>query len=248
MPLLIALSAVVQVCLIYHVYRTGRPAWWAFVILSVPVVGSLLYYALELLPSSGVAAVPLRGSDTASAQQALDKKLSALALCPSVSNKIAAAEEYLRLGAFGEAVELYESALTGPHASDPALLLALARAQLSQGGFAQAQATLDRLRQIDPRYRRDEASLLQARVLEGLDRTEEALAEYEEIALVWVGLEARYRYAMLLERMGYPIQANAAFRELLDHARRYRVNPGSERQWIELAQQRLHALQPQIAQ
>lgn len=247
MLLLISLSAVVQVCLIYHVYRTGRPLWWAFVILSIPVVGSLLYYALELLPVSSGRTEDAR-PDQAPAAQLLEKKLAALALCPSVANKVAAADEYVRLGQFTQAVGLYESALTGPHTDDPTLLLGLARAQVNAGRFAPAQATLSRLADTDPRYRRDEATLLRARIHEGLGRSEEALAEYEEIALVWVGLEARFRYALLLERLGFVMQASAAFRELLEHARRYRVNPGSERQWIELAQNHLQSLQLQVTQ
>ena len=88
MLLLISLSAVVQVCLIYHVYRTGRPLWWAFVILSIPVVGSLLYYALELLPATGGRAGNVRVEE-APAAHLLEKKLAALALCPSVANKLA---------------------------------------------------------------------------------------------------------------------------------------------------------------
>jgi hypothetical protein len=246
MPLAIALSAVVQVCLIYHVYRTGRPLWWAFLILSVPIVGSLLYYALEMLPS-GAAPGPASESQGAALQRALDKRLAALALCPSVANKIAAAEQYMRHGRYGEAVQLYESALSGPHVADPTLLLGLARAQVNDGGFRAAEITLARLAQVDARYRRDEASLLRARVHEGLGRSEEALAEYEEIALTWIGLEAKFRYALLLERMGFPMQAGAAFRELLEHARRYRVNQSSERHWIELAQGRVQALALQTA-
>lgn len=247
MLLLISLSAVVQVCLIYHVYRTGRPLWWAFVILSIPVVGSLLYYALELLPATGGRAGNVRVEE-APAAHLLEKKLAALALCPSVANKLAAADEYVKLGQYRQAVDLYESALSGPHANDPTLMLGLARAQVNDGRYTPAQTTLARLADTDPRYRRDEATLLRARIHEGLGRSEEALAEYEEIALVWVGLEARFRYALLLERLGFVRQASVAFHDLLDHARRYRVNPGSERQWIELAQNHLQALQMQFTQ
>lgn len=246
MPLVIALSAIVQVCLIYHVYRTGRPLWWAFVILSVPIVGSLLYYALEMLHASPGAAAP-RESEVIVARRSLDKHLAALALCPSVSNKLAAAEEYVRLDQHAHAVELYESALCGPHDADPTLLLGLARAQVNAGAYEHAERTLRRLAGVDSRYRRDEAALLRARVHEGLGRSEEALAEYEEIALVWVGLEAKFRYALLLERLGFIMQAGVAFRELLEHARRYRVNPGSERHWIELAQGHIQKLDLQTA-
>jgi hypothetical protein len=52
MPVLIALTAVIQAVFIFHVYRSERPYWWALVILSFPVIGCLAYYALEVFPGS----------------------------------------------------------------------------------------------------------------------------------------------------------------------------------------------------
>lgn len=52
MPILIILTVAVQAFFIYHVIRTGRPYWWAFVILSFPIGGSLIYYLVEVFPNS----------------------------------------------------------------------------------------------------------------------------------------------------------------------------------------------------
>ena len=52
MPLLLALTAVIQALFVYHVYRTGRAYWWAVVILTLPLVGCMLYYALVVFPKS----------------------------------------------------------------------------------------------------------------------------------------------------------------------------------------------------
>jgi hypothetical protein len=38
MPLLI-LTVIIQACFIFHVFKTGRPYWWAYVILGFPVAG-----------------------------------------------------------------------------------------------------------------------------------------------------------------------------------------------------------------
>jgi hypothetical protein len=43
MPLIIALTVIIQAFFIWHVFSTGRPYWWAFVILSFPVMGSDLH-------------------------------------------------------------------------------------------------------------------------------------------------------------------------------------------------------------
>ena len=40
MPIfLAAITVVIQACFIYHVFKTRHPYWWAFIILSFPVIG-----------------------------------------------------------------------------------------------------------------------------------------------------------------------------------------------------------------
>jgi hypothetical protein len=48
---------------------------------------------------------------------------------------------------------------------------------------------------------------------------------------------------MLLKQLGFSVQANSVFKELLEHARRFRVNLDSERPWIDAA--RRHVMEAQ---
>jgi hypothetical protein len=247
MPLLLALTAVIQALFVYHVYRSGRPYWWAMVILSFPVVGCVIYYAVEIFPNSREhrsarrAAIQVARAFNPSGE--LQRRLEELAVCPSVSNRIAAADEFMRCGVFAEAVRLYQEALTGPHADDPSLLLGLARAHVNNGTFHEARAALQQLRETDRRFRPDEAQLLYARTLEGLGDSDAALAEYEALAPVYVGLEAKCRYAMLLKQLGFSVQANSVFHDMLEHAKRFRLNLDSERPWIDAARRHVMELQ-----
>ena len=246
MPLLLALTAVIQALFVYHVYRTGRAYWWAVVILTLPLVGCMLYYALVVFPNSSEhrsarrAAIQVARAFNPSGE--LQRRLEALAVCPSVANRIAAADEFMRCGVFGEAVRLYQETLVGPHSDDPGLLLGLARAHVNNGTFAEARGVLQQLRKTDHRYRPDEAQLLYARTLEGLGESQQALAEYEALAPVYVGLEAKCRYAMLLKQLGFSLQAASVFTEMLEHARRFRVNMDSERPWIDAARRHVMEL------
>jgi len=243
MPVLIALTAVIQAFFIFHVYRTGRRYWWAFVILSFPVIGCVAYYAVEVFPGSrehrSARRAALQFARAFNPNSELKRRLEALAVCPSVSNKIAAADEFMRCGVFGEAVRLYQDTLSGPHADDPNLLLGLARAHVNNATYPQAKQTLARLREVDQRYRPDEARLLKARTHEGLGETERALVEYEELARVYVGLEAKCRYGMLLKQLGLAVQANSVFHEMLEHAKRFKLNPDTERPWIDAARRHM---------
>ena len=39
MPLLIALTVIIQICFVVHALRTGRPTYWVFIIMAAPVTG-----------------------------------------------------------------------------------------------------------------------------------------------------------------------------------------------------------------
>jgi hypothetical protein len=100
---------------------------------------------------------------------------------------------------------------------------------------------LERLSRIDSRFRPDEARLLNARALEGLGRDQEALHEYEQLTHVFVGLEAKCRYALLLKRLGFHKQANHIFRDVLAYARRFNIRLEAEQVWIDTARRSLAA-------
>src|SRR5688572_1932097 len=41
---------VLQLALIIHVYKTGRPFWWIYILFIAPAIGGIAYLLLELLP------------------------------------------------------------------------------------------------------------------------------------------------------------------------------------------------------
>jgi hypothetical protein len=235
MPLLIALTAFIQAFFLFHVFRTGRPYWWALLILSTPVIGCVIYYFVEVFPGSREHRNAKRVANQVAfafmPNAELQRRLMDVELCPSVNNRIAAAEGLMRCGMYYRAVGMYESALTGIYATDPQLLMGLARAHVNNHTFEQAREVLERLSRIDARFRPDEARLLNAR----------ALHEYEELTHVFVGLEAKCRYALLLKRMGFHKQANHIFRDVLVYARRFNIRLEAEQVWIDTARRSLAA-------
>ncbi|HSD69286.1 MAG TPA: PLDc N-terminal domain-containing protein, partial [Woeseiaceae bacterium] len=49
MPLIV-LSVIVQIALVVHVMRSGRQTYWIYLIVFMPVVGSIAYLIVEILP------------------------------------------------------------------------------------------------------------------------------------------------------------------------------------------------------
>ena len=84
-----------------------------------------------------------------------------------------------------------------------------------------------------PRYRNDEVLLLRARVDEALGATQRALNAYEALRTRYVGFEAKYRYGMLLKRLGRDNEAYELFHFIGTNAKRSALD--SEKQWVRLA-------------
>jgi hypothetical protein len=140
-----------------------------------------------------------------------------------------------------EAVMLYRTCLGGAYENDPHLRLALARALVEQGTWDDAADEVARLRRDHPCHKPNEVRLLRARVLEATGETGTALGEYHELLPAFVGLEARLRYGLLLERLGRTDAARAVFEEAVRLAKRNSAPVEAEARWAKLARERLAA-------
>lgn len=236
MPYL-GLSFIIQLALIVHVFRTGRPVYWAFIIFFLGPIGPIAYLLVELLPEW------VRGYQGQKTMKTVRKALDPGGeirrqerqhrLSGSVEAARRLARELTGHGRYDEAIERYEDALSGLYEHDTDLLAGLAQAQFGKGECEQAKTTLERLAEHNPDYRSPETHLLYARTLEECGQLEEAEQEYEDVAGRFAGAEARVRYARLLERLERPDEALEQYDEVLANAefapRHYRR---AQRRWI----------------
>jgi hypothetical protein len=234
---LYAFTFLIQIALVIHVFRTGRPVYWAFIIFFLPAVGSIAYAIVELLPEF---AGSIRGQRalrtvkrTLNPDAELRQRERQLGLSKSVDASRHLARELIESGRYAEAIEHYENALTGLYEHDPDLLLGLAEAQFRDARYEDAQLTLERLNEHNPDYRTGPGHLLYARTLEQTGDLEEAEHEYAAVSRYFAGAEANVRYGRLLEKLGRPDEALAQFEEVLLSAevapRHYRK---AQRRWI----------------
>jgi hypothetical protein len=238
---ILGLPLLIEIACIVHAVRNGRVFPWVYVIVFLPLVGCIAYFAVEIVPemlrSRTARSLSTNVRQMADPERSLREKRRDAELVGSVDSKRALAEEYVRRGAYADAVALYRSALTGQFRDDPALLLGLARALFLSGDGAGAQASLDALQAADPNYLSSDAHLLYARALEQQGKTGEALSEYQKLVRYFAGEEARCRYAMLLDRVGKRDQSRQLYEEILkslDGApRHYRR---AQKEWGDIAQ------------
>ena len=244
MPVILVVTVGLQVLCAVHVIRTGRPMMWLYLIVLLPVAGSIAYLVVELLPELGhsraAREVAKDLKSVVDPDADLRELVANLERVDSVGNRLALAREFLRRERHDDARRLLEESLTGVHEDDPAILLALAEARFGLKDFAGTCEVLDRLRTAHPDLRSPEGHLLYARALEGQGNTERALFEYEALAGYYPGEEARCRRALLLQKTGQVAEARAAFGVVVrsvDKASKTYFR--SQRDWYEVARRNL---------
>lgn len=215
MPFFI-LSILLQVFCLVHALRTGRDRIWIYVIILGSLIGCLAYLVVELLPAMASSRGARRARKAVSQRldptKTLREHQRALQISNSVGNTIAFAEECLRTGHHADAIAAVQHARKGLFATDPDLLLVLAKAQYADGDYAASRQTLDELIAANPSFKSADGHLLYARSLQALGESDAARAEFEVLSQTYPGPLAKLEFCRLLRQRG----ELAAARELLD--------------------------------
>jgi hypothetical protein len=238
------LSIAVQAALIVHVIKTGRNMLWILAIALLPLVGSIVYVVVELMPEALGGRTARRARSGMRRMMDPDRELRRASAEVEISGNVDArrrlAEELLERSEFDAAVDVYQGGLKGIFEHDPTLLLGLARAHFGKQDYAAARAALERLTQHNPDFKSTDAQLLYARTLETQNALDEAERAYATLAPVYPGAEARLRYGLLLKRRGKSAEAQRVLKDLLDGAK---LGPAHYRraqaEWLERARREL---------
>ena len=202
-----------DVAFIVHAAKTGRFWPWAYVILFIPGLGTAAYVLLEVLPEYRHAPQARRVRAGVSARINPNQRYRALhadlETVDTLGNRLALAEECLRLKRYDEALHHYEGIIARPMGDEPVYYLGKAQAEFGLGEPQMAIATLDELKRLWPAYQSQDGHLLYAKSLEACGRDVDALAEYDGLARYFAGQEVQLRRLLLLDRLGRPDEAEA---------------------------------------
>jgi len=207
----------VEVMLVIDVIRNGRNQMWIYALVFLPGPATVAYLVLELYPrfygNRHVRTVRAKAVHALNPEREVRAARDALDLTDTAANRIRLADALAALGRYDEALPmLHEAIARGP--LDMRTGEKLARAQYETGDAAGALATLDANTPPSAQSDRDRQTLLRARILEALDRKEEALALYADLVTRLPGEEGRCRYAALLLDQGWEKKALAVLEEV----------------------------------
>lgn len=244
MPLLAGILLILDAICVGHAAYKRQPALWFFVIIALPFVGGTMYLITEIMPRAR--ANPVARQAAAGLGRAIDPEKeiraarSALEELDTAENRKRLADALVVRGRYAEAREIFESTLIGAHEDDPALMMGLTRALFGLEDWTGVRHTLDSLREAWPDFQSPEGHMMYARAQEAMGELDRALIEYQALAGYYPGEEARYRYGLLLLRLGREEEAETQFQTILQS-----VKTGSpayahdQKEWSALAKQQL---------
>src|SRR2546430_4338080 len=133
----------VQLALVIHVFRTGRPYWWMWLLFSAPVIGGVAYLVIEVMPTMrsprgffyGLKPRKWRIADL---RRELEES-------ETVENRLALAEELFAANDIKGAHEIAVECLKGVFKDDPRTLVEVAAYTYALSDYAEALALLKRV-------------------------------------------------------------------------------------------------------
>ncbi|MBQ6567904.1 MAG: hypothetical protein IJR93_05850 [Treponema sp.] len=142
-----ALPYILQLLLIIHIIRNGKPFLWLWLIVFLPYIGGIVYLVMEVLPDlrSG-GSVSRMGAAVANAVnpgRPLAELEELVKRQDTITNRTKLADCYLSLARYDEALALYDSCLTGPYADDEVLLVKKIQALYLSGDGGEAKRLMD---------------------------------------------------------------------------------------------------------
>jgi len=231
-----------------HSYRRGTLNRWIFLIVFLPVIGSLYYLYSEVLNNKStfrpinksrmdVGAVINPGGR-------IKKLEEELQFTNTFANKVKLADAYLAAGMTDKAIDLYKSSLTGAFDENEHVMGQLIVAYYSQQRYDEVIPLAKKLYKL-PQFARSKAHLLYAQSLENLGKIDEAETEFKSMKGRYSYFEQRYEYGLFLMRNDREDDAWQIFTDMLNEEPHLgSIEKKSNRVWLSKAKDELRKITP----
>jgi hypothetical protein len=215
----LGLHIIIAIFFAIHALRNGRQIYWLLILFSFPLLGSVVYFFAEYLPSSnmerGVKQASSKAIQLLDPERELREARNDFDLTPTVQNRMRLAAALDNAGEYQEAVTQFDACLGGPFANDPEVNLGAARAKFHVHQSEQAIKLLLNLRENHKEFRQEQLSILLAQCYADVNHHEKSKEEFEFATTNFGSAESRLQYAIWAANSG-DIQTARALKEILD--------------------------------
>lgn len=225
-----------------HCLRKGTQQKWLWLIIFLPIAGSLIYIFSEMFNRNATSQVQAGIGLLVSPGTRIKKLEDKVRFADTFSNKVQLADAYLANNQTEKAVTIYEGCLTGVFAENEHVLLQLIDAYSRLQEYPNVIAAARKIYQL-PQFARSRAHLLYAMALDATGDSAGAEAEFKKMSARFSNFEARYQFGQFLLRNHRDEEALSIYRSMTEEASQLSPREKSAyRQWISLAKESLKAV------
>lgn len=224
---------------VYHCIKKGNQNKWIWIIVFIPIIGSLIYIFSEILTKRDISNV--QSSITTiifpvGRVKDLEKKL---VFSNTFDNKVALADAYFKSGSIDKAIDLYESCLTGIFDDNEYVITKLIIAYFSSERYEDVLKITSKIYK-SLEFKKSHAHILYALSLEYLGKTEQAESELKTMKGKFSNFEGRVNYGQFLLRQNRVEEARSVFSEILEEAAHMRGGESrGNTEWFRKAKEEL---------
>lgn len=205
-----------QAACVIHCLWKGRETSWIWLIIFLPLIGSLAYFVMEILgKNQSVQQLQSGMGNSIGSFGRIGKLQKQLAFADTFNNRILLADAYLAAGETDSAIQLYEQSLTGAFTENEHVLLQLITAYYEKERYTDAIRVAKTL-YSKPQFQRSHSHVLYAVSLAKTGQTEQAEKEFSTMRTKYSFFEARYRYALFLWQQECTGEARKMASDLID--------------------------------
>lgn len=230
---------------VYHCIKKGNQNKWIWIIVFVPIIGSIIYIFSEIVTKREIGNVQsnIQSINTlifpTGRIKDLEKKLE---FANTFDNRVALADAYLSANHLQKAIELYESCIVGVFSDNEYVITKLIIAYFHSERYADVISIAPKItKSID--FNKSHAHILYALSLEKAGNIELAERELKSMTGKFSNFEGRLNYGQFLVRANRKAEAKIIFLEILQEASHMTYGESrNNTKWFRQTREELNAL------
>ena len=235
-------TVVLQVICVIHCLRRGKQNYWIWVIIFIPIIGSIAYFFTEIFNSRDIHQVQSGVGEVFNPGGKIKKLENNLRFSDTFNNRVVLADAYLKAGQADRAIDLYESSLAGNFSENEYVLSKLIIAYFHKRQYDKIVSIAGKIYK-QPTFARSRPHIYYAMALEQVGKPDAAEAEFKLMKGKFANFEARYQYARFLVRDSRREEAMQLLEEInYEYSHLGSIEKRENGQWISLAKQDMKVL------
>ena len=206
---------IIQAFTLYLAYRNNAEQRWYWFIIFFPGLGSLLYLFDQYYNRRNLSSLTETVKEVVNSNYKTEQLEKALRFSDNTKNKLNLADAYLEIGRYSDAINLYQSTLTGFMEDDPAVRMKLLHAQFLAKSYDQAILIGEKL-ESEKTFKNAESRLSYAWALHYGGKSDLAQKVFEDMNKPFTNFKHRVEYGAFLSETSKKEEAKSVLETLLE--------------------------------